>query len=103
MQYRIAAYVFLVGTVASIALSAYCFSLPVYVYIGDNKALTPFFGGWAAFMAFLTFCGARYCSNRAASRPAQGVDFVLFLLAKVLMVTLVLLLVLWWLCVPTII
>jgi len=95
--------VFLVGTVAALALAAYCFSLPVYVYIGDDKALTPFFGGWAAFMAFFSVCASRYCFNRAASREASNRDWLLFQIAKWLMIALVFFLVLWWLLVPTII
>jgi hypothetical protein len=89
MQYKIAAYVFLIGAAALLVLAVYGFLHPGYIYLGGDWALTRDIGGWAIFGAFLAVCATRYCLNRAASRPPKGIDLLLLPLAKWLMITVV--------------
>jgi hypothetical protein len=85
MEYKVYGYLFRVAIVGCLASAAYCLSSvrPVAYW-----RLDPEYGPWKSCIwvvaAFLAWCAARYSFNRAAARPANKLDLVLFTLAWIL-------------------
>ena len=90
MGYRFAKVVLLFLVPAFVALAVAClFVLPerILPHYGPNGLLTywvwsRWVGGWAILTAFYSWCGYRYCRNRASGAKPSGGDAALFLVSR---------------------
>jgi hypothetical protein len=109
MAFKVAGILLATAVLAFLVLSIGAWSLG-HGHLGDVGDLSArehrqlqWMGAGFLFAAFLSWCGARYCFNRAESREPTKLDRFLFGLAQWLLIGTAVLLLACWLFLPAII